>query len=136
MYFDDKQGTRGRLEFSASVFSQRLVLSASFCSLSVLTSERLSRLLLLTQFLLLIFVLVPNKTAGWEHIYDYLGHILGAHTKYSGIGMHLGHYHGHLNFMISLGQAPMVQGFFNAKYWVRFITAGAALWLQSPTYGG
>jgi hypothetical protein len=69
--------------------------------------------------------------AGWEHIYDYLGHILGSTGKYSGIGMHLGHYQAHMNFMTSLGQAQSVQGFFNAKYWVRFITAGAALWMKS-----
>jgi hypothetical protein len=69
--------------------------------------------------------------AGWEHIYDYLSHILGMNGKFSGIGMHLGHYQAHTNFMQSFGQSGNVKGFFNATYWIRFITAGAALWLQS-----
>ncbi len=45
--------------------------------------------------------------------------------------MHLGHYPRHVDFMTSFGQSSEVQGFFNAAYWIRFITVGAALWLQS-----
>jgi hypothetical protein len=70
-------------------------------------------------------------TAGWEHIYDYLGHVLGSSGVYTGIAMHLGHYPRHIDFMTSFGQKSQVEGFFNPAYWIRFITAGTALWLQS-----
>jgi hypothetical protein len=75
--------------------------------------------------------IVSVHAAGWEHVYDFLDHIFGCPGKYGGIGMHLGHYKTHADFMTSMTQTDATKGFFNAKYWVRFITAGVALWLQS-----
>jgi hypothetical protein len=47
----------------------------------------------------------------------------------------MGHYRGHTDFMTSLGQSVPVNGFFNAQYWIKFITAGVALWMQSLPEG-
>jgi hypothetical protein len=60
-----------------------------------------------------------------------MGHILGSAGLYSGIGMHLGHYKAHMDFMISMGSSRSVQGFFNKDYWIEFITVGVALWSRS-----
>jgi hypothetical protein len=78
-----------------------------------------------------VYLCVCETSAGWEHIYDFLDHFLGSSGKYGGVGMHLGHYKRHTDFMISLQQVQSTKGFFNSKYWVRFITAGVALWMQS-----
>jgi hypothetical protein len=70
-------------------------------------------------------------TAGIEHVYDFIYHILGKPGEYSGVAMHAGHYKGHMNSFIDMIHGDKVQPFFNDKYWREFIVTGAALWMQS-----
>ena len=66
-------------------------------------------------------------------MYEYVHHILGRDGHFSGVPMHMGHFHGHMNRKIAAlyPQATHARGFFYNAQCREFLTTGVCLWLQS-----
>lgn len=64
-------------------------------------------------------------SGGWEIIYNFVHHIMGEATKYSGVPMHIGHYCSHVNTQIQQSN-PGAAGFFSPESWRMFIQSGVS----------
>ncbi len=68
---------------------------------------------------------LKTRAGGWELIYNFVHHILGEATKYSGVPMHIGHYRSHIESQIQQAN-PGAAGFFAPEAWREFIQSGVA----------
>ena len=73
------------------------------------------------------------RSAGYEHIYEYIHHIVGQAGKFSGAPMHMGHFHGQMDRKIyaRYPEGTRVRGFFHNAQCREFLTTGVCLWMLS-----